>query len=266
MPESKAFGGTIPGFYDRHLGPLLFTQFAANMALRVAGLKPQAVLEVACGTGIVTKALARCLGRNAQIVATDLSPEMVEFARKAVNEAQVEFRSADAMELPFTDESFDVVVCQFGMMLFPDKIAAAREAHRVLKHEGTFLFSVWGPPVSNPWSQLLETAFEEALPDSEYPFMPAPFSLADPDILRDIAVSAGFESVTVEEVDFQSPEIPVRELATGFVHGTLISRHLKELGHNPDQVLEIVTQSLANQVGEMASSHLHALVVIAKRN
>ena len=263
MSDSKAFGGTIPGFYDRYLGPFLFSQFALNMAIRIERMKPKRVLEVACGTGIVTKALAHLLESDTQIIATDLSPEMVEFARGSVNQVRIDFRVADAMNVPFASESFDVVACQFGMMMLPDKFAGAREAHRVLRSGGSFVFSVWGPIKKNPWSQILEDAFGAALPDSDKPFMPTPFSLADPELLREIAASAPFESVSIEEVEFQSPEIPVHDLATGFVHGTLISRHIQNLGLDETEVLDGVTRCLQNQVGALASSSLHAYVVTA---
>jgi len=138
------FAGSIPAIYDRYLGPLIFEPYAADLAQRVSGLNPGSVLEIAAGTGVVTRALARVLSATVDIVATDLNQPMLDFAARHFKQARpISWQQANALILPFPDASFDVVVCQFGVMFFPDKAAAHREARRVLKPGGRFIFSVW---------------------------------------------------------------------------------------------------------------------------
>src|SRR5262249_44422806 len=143
MRHDANFTGDIPAEYDRGLGPIIFADYADDMARRVAALHPAIVLETAAGTGILTRAL-RDLVPSAFLTATDLNTPMLETARaKLAPSEQVVFRTADATELPFDADRFDVVVCQFGLMFFPDKARAYREAHRVLSPGGRYLFSVW---------------------------------------------------------------------------------------------------------------------------
>lgn len=135
MTDAAAFTGDIPRFYDKHLGPIIFADYAADLARRAAALSPKDVLELAAGTGISTAALRAALPASTRIIATDLNDAMLEVAR-AKAPAGVEFRQANAMELPFADASFDLVVIQFGVMFFPDRPAAYREARRVLRPGG----------------------------------------------------------------------------------------------------------------------------------
>jgi ubiquinone/menaquinone biosynthesis C-methylase UbiE len=137
MDKDSSFTGSIPELYERALVPLLFTPYALDMARRAAQRRPQRILEIAAGTGAVTRHLLQDIPA-AHIVATDLNPAMLEQARKAVDSPRVEWRQADAQELPFPDASFDAVLCQFGVMFFPDKVRAFSEARRVLKPGGMY--------------------------------------------------------------------------------------------------------------------------------
>jgi ubiquinone/menaquinone biosynthesis C-methylase UbiE len=140
------FTGSIPAFYDHGLGPVFFTDFADDIARRVAATAPLRVLEIAAGTGIVTRRLRDILPVEAHLTATDLNPPMLEVARgKFRPDETIEFQPADATALPFPEASFDALVCQFGVMFFPDKDKGFREAHRVLVSKGRCVFSVWVP-------------------------------------------------------------------------------------------------------------------------
>ena len=139
----RSFAGSIPQFYESYLVPLIFEPYAMEMATRVATLHPSSVLEVAAGTGVVTRQLAVVLSAATSIIATDLNQPMLDHAAAIGTARRVEWRQADAMRLPFPDEVFDVVVCQFGVMFFPDKAVAMSEARRVLRPGGTLLFNVW---------------------------------------------------------------------------------------------------------------------------
>src|SRR5262249_6553117 len=138
----KAFVGSIPAIYDRHLGPMIFEPYALDVAERAARLAPKRILEIAAGTGIVTRALVRSLPA-VPLVATDLNQPMLDHASTQTTAGSVPWRQADAQALPFEDGSFDLVICQFGVMFFPDKPKAYSEARRVLVADGHFLFNVW---------------------------------------------------------------------------------------------------------------------------
>lgn len=143
--DTARFVGDIPHFYDRCLGPVLFQAYAEDLSRRVILRAPRNVLEVAAGTGIVTRVLRDRLHAQARLTATDLNAPMLEAAREKFRpDEEVRFEPADALNLTFPDESFDCVVCQFGLMFFPDKLAALRETRRVLKPHGRYLFSVHG--------------------------------------------------------------------------------------------------------------------------
>src|SRR5512139_770256 len=129
----KLFAGSIPKFYETYLVPLLFEPYAADLANRLASRSPSRVLEVAAGTGVVTRALASVLPEHVSIVATDLNQPMLDQASALGTKRPVDWRQADAMQLPFQDATFDAVVCQFGVMFFPEKSKAFAEARRVLR-------------------------------------------------------------------------------------------------------------------------------------
>src|SRR5713101_4967208 len=142
--EHAQFSGSIPAAYDRYLGPMLFPPYAEDLAARLQLAKNGSVLELACGTGILTRALRTHLPSTVKLTATDLNEPMFRHATAKFrkNEA-VQWLQADACSLPFGDRMFDAVVCQFGIMFVPDKALAAREAHRVLKPGGLFFLNEW---------------------------------------------------------------------------------------------------------------------------
>jgi ubiquinone/menaquinone biosynthesis C-methylase UbiE len=141
--SDKVFAGSVPKVYEQYLVPLIFEPYAEDLASRVALGPCTRVLEIAAGTGVVTRKLASVLPKETSIVATDLNPAMLEVASSVAMKRPVEWREADAMHLPFDDQSFDAVVCQFGAMFFPDKGKAFAEARRVLEPGGRLLFNVW---------------------------------------------------------------------------------------------------------------------------
>jgi ubiquinone/menaquinone biosynthesis C-methylase UbiE len=155
----KVFSGSIPEFYERHLVPLIFKPYARDLAMRVAKGNPQRVLEIAAGTGVVTRALVALLSTTTQIVATDLNQPMLDHAKAQLAEnRRIEWRMADAQALPFEDERFDAVVCQFGVMFFPDKVRAFKEARRVLKAGGRYHFNVWDKISENDFADTVTQA------------------------------------------------------------------------------------------------------------
>ena len=160
----KVFAGSIPRFYETYLVPLLFEPYAADLASRLAARSPGRVLEVAAGTGVVTRALAAGLPERAAIVATDLNQPMLDQAAALGTRRPVEWLQAYAMQLPFPDGAFDAVVCQFGVMFFPDKARAFSEAHRVLRPGGVLLFNVWDRIEENEFADVVTAALAPLFP------------------------------------------------------------------------------------------------------
>jgi SAM-dependent methyltransferase len=168
-PPDAAFTGAIPALYEQLLVPLLFAPYAEDLAARAAACRPTRVLELAAGTGALTRALARQLPAGARLVATDLNPPMLAQAQALGTARPVQWQVADAQRLPFDDGAFDLVVCQFGVMFFPDKAGAYAEARRVLQRGGTLLFNTWD---ALPPNELAHAVGEALLP--LYPQPPAP--------------------------------------------------------------------------------------------
>src|SRR5436190_8363824 len=194
---NRSFAGSMPEFYDRILVPAMFEPFALDLAERLRGITTGQVLEVAAGTGVVTRALARLLPAEASIMATDLNPAMLDRAKSHRGIERVTWQEADALALPFDDRQFDCVVCQFGVMFFPDKRAAFREARRVLRPGGRFLFSVWGDRKDSPFEVVAQVVGERLSRDPASLVSP-PYN--DVDMVRGDLASVGFSSMAVEEI------------------------------------------------------------------
>ncbi len=167
----KIFGGSIPKLYEEYLVPLIFEPYAADLAQRLASRPLARVLEIAAGTGVVTRKLASVLPEDVIIIATDLNQSMLDTASGVGTKRPVEWRQADAMQLPFEDSVFDAVVCQFGVMFFPDKSKAFSEARRVLKPGGVFMFNVWDRIEENEFAHTVTQALEVLFPNDPPRFM-----------------------------------------------------------------------------------------------
>ena len=167
----KVFAGSIPKFYETYLVPLLFEPYAVDLVNRLASRAPGRVLEVAAGTGVVTRAMTAALPERVSIVATDLNQSMLDQAAALGTKRPVEWRQADAMRLPFQDRTFDAVVCQFGVMFFPDKARALAEAHRVLRPGGVLLFNVWDRIEDNEFADTVTAALASLFPEDPPRFL-----------------------------------------------------------------------------------------------
>jgi ubiquinone/menaquinone biosynthesis C-methylase UbiE len=175
--EHAKFSGSIPAAYDRYLGPILFQPYAEDLAARLRAKKTRSVLELACGTGIVTRVLRTYLPSKVKLIATDLNEPMFrQAAAKFGTGEKVRWLEADACDLPFDDGKFDAVVCQFGIMFVPDKALAAREAYRVLKRDGLFLFNVWDAMKHNKLGELAHRTIASYFKKDPPTFYQIPFS------------------------------------------------------------------------------------------
>ena len=263
-----AFAGSIPALYEQYLGSLLFQPYAEVMAARLDGLTQGRVLETAAGTGIVTRALAKALPRDVEIVATDLNQAMLDLASGKLQAPNVRWQQADAQALPFDDASFDAVVCQFGVMFFPDKQAGYREALRVLKPGGRFLFNVWDSLDRNEVSRIVSEAAGKAFPNDPPRFVErVPFGYFDPDRIRGEVQQAGFENVEIDVVEKVTTAPSAREPATGLCQGSPLRAEIEARG--PDRLDEVTAQvadALAARFGAgPVENRMSALVVTAWR-
>jgi SAM-dependent methyltransferase len=169
--SDKVFTGCIPELYDAYLVPLLFEPYAADLAARLASRPLGRVLEIAAGTGVATRAMATALPEAVAIAATDLNQAMLDRAAARGTSRPVEWRQADAMALPFADGTFDAVVCQFGVMFFPEKGRAYAEVRRVLRSGGLFVFNVWDRIQENEFADIVTTALAALFPDDPPRFL-----------------------------------------------------------------------------------------------
>jgi ubiquinone/menaquinone biosynthesis C-methylase UbiE len=258
------FSGSVPENYDRGLGPHIFDHYARQMAQRCAALKPACVLETAAGTGIVTEQLAEALGPNCRLVATDLNQPMVDYAKhKLGDNDSTEYRTADGCNLPFEDNSFDAMVCQFGVMFYPDKQAGFDEALRVLKPGGTYLFNVWNSWASNQFAEVIYDIGAEFVPDDPPTFYKVPFSYHDTDEILAALGKAGFVDCNIEELPHEQMIEDPRLLAIGAVHGNPLYFELVDRGIDPGAVLNRMIQAFDERLGNLL--RLNAIFVSAKR-
>lgn len=229
MKESDSkFAGSIPEVYDRYLGPLIFEPYAADLAERLADLAAGSLLEIAAGTGIVARTLDRSLPQSVAIVATDLNQPMLDFAATRLASPRVTWRQANAQSLPLQDGTLDVVVCQFGVMFFPDKSAAYREALRVLKPGGRFIFSSWDRIEENEVPQAVAEGVAGIFPQGPLQFVTrTPHGYCDPDRIQREVRQAGFASVQVETVQRRSRAPSHRDPAIGFCQGSPLRNEIE---------------------------------------
>ncbi len=265
--EHTAFIGSIPPNYDRCLGPLLFHGFADDIVARLSGKTGLRVLETACGTGIVTERLVQRLGGAGTLIATDLNEAMLEHARARLTKAGVEWRQADATSLPFLDESFDAVVCQFGVMFFPDKLRGAREALRVLRPGGVFLFNTWDVMEHNPIVRITHETVATFFPDDPPGFYRVPFSFHDSATIREVLERAGFEKIEGRRVETTGTSPSAHDAATGLIEGNPI---YGEIMARRADALESIKAAVAANIKAELGDHpvrcpLRALVFQATR-
>lgn len=244
------YGGTIPEYYDRYLGPAWFDAFGAHLVQRLDGGLAGDVLEIACGTGLVTRRLRERVDPGRRLVASDVSKVMLEYARNELSDCRgIEWREADATRLPFEGGEFSAVVCAFGMMFVPDKRAAFREARRVLKSGGTLLFSVWDRIEENPAAAINAEVIEELFPGDAQVQFRTPYEMHDPGPLRQLLHETGFREERIEKKRIEVDGVSARRIAIGQIRGTPRSLLLEKRGVSLDDVVEKVAAALARVGG-----------------
>ena len=264
-PSSLSFDGEIPRDYDRHLGPVLLEPYADDLSARLPSHPLNDVLELACGTGILTRKLLDRLPPSTRIVATDLSPSMLSVASEKLESSdRLVFQQADAASLPFVDASFDAIFCQFGLMFVPDKRAAFSEARRVLRPGGSLRFNVWNSLAENDPGRIADEFIHDVFPNDPPQFMRVPYSYHDRSMIRADLEKNGFVDISITSVLKPVQGTSARSLAGGFITGSPLKNVLKERGVNPLDYIDALTARLALAHGEsLNGARLSALVVSA---
>ena len=270
MTESdKVFAGSIPEVYDTYLVPLIFEPYADDLAERAAALAPKTVLETAAGSGVVTRALAPRLASDARYTVTDLNQPMLDHAaNRQRSDNRITWRQADALALPFDDTLFDAVVCQFGIMFFPDRVAGYAEARRVLRPGGSLLFNVWDQIDANEFAHVVTEAAAAVFPEDPPSFLArTPHGYHDLQLIRDELGTAGFSRISITTLEETSAAPSPRHPAVAYCQGTPLRNEIETrdaslLAH----VTDLATEAIAARFGHgPVAGKIRAHIVAAAR-
>ncbi len=252
-PDSdKVFSGAVPRFYETYLVPLIFAPYAPDLAQRVAASRPARVLEIAAGTGVLTRALAQALDVNASIVSTDLNQPMLDQARAIGTARPVQWQQADAMKLPFDDASFDAVTCQFGAMFFPDKAKAFSEARRVLKPGGKFVFNVWDRIEDTEFADEVIASLATLFPHDPPRFLArTPHGYHDRNAVERDLKAGGFSAAPqITTIAARSRAASSRDPVVAYCHGTPLRNEIEARDPNGlDRATEVATEAMTRRFG-----------------
>jgi ubiquinone/menaquinone biosynthesis C-methylase UbiE len=252
VASDELFAGSIPEIYDRLFVPLIFEVYARDLADRIARVKPQDVLETAAGTGVLTREVASRLPADARIIATDLNQPMLDrAATKQFDDSRVGWQQADALALPFADQRFDVVACQFGVMFFPDKTQGYSEARRVLKRGGHFIFNVWDHISENEFSDVVTKALATLFPqDPPGFFARVPHSYHDVEKIREDLTAAGFTDIMIGTLTNKGRAASPLDAAIAYCQGSPLRNEIETRDASRlEEATKHVADALAHRFG-----------------
>lgn len=259
---SRSFSGSIPTYYDQVLGLAWFGKIASDLARRIPADPGGDVLEIACGTGLVTRHLRERLDPSRRLVATDISQAMLDYAQpKLAGLKGIEWRQADASSLPFADGQFGAVACSLGVMFLPDRKAGFDEVRRVLRPGGLFAFNVWDRVEENPCVQAYAEAIEALFPGDKEIHFHVPYEMYSEELLRGLVSGAGLGIRKLEKVRLPVEGVTARVIATGQVRGTPRGLLLAQRGVDFDVAIDKVTAALERAGGKGASFRSHCQVI-----
>lgn len=236
--------------YDEFYGPMYFEPYAIEVANRIDPSKVSVALEIAAGTGRVTRHLRKRIPASAKLIASDIDEDMLRIAKNKLSGPGIEWQKIDAQQLPFSDNSIDLVVCCFGYMFVPDKSKAFAEAYRVLRTGGMLLFMTWDSLESNAasYTYLSEAKkyLDAPLPDSIH----VATSMSDEAGIRSLVEDAGFSRISIEKVQKESVCSTAREAAVGFSHsGAVVDEIRKQEPALIDQLIVSLEKELSQKFG-----------------
>ena len=249
LPTS-VFTGSIPNHYDQFLGPMFFEDYAIEVASRIELMSVQVALELCCGTGRVTNHIRKALPTSAKLVASDISPDMLAVANEKLGTLNTDWQIIDFQKIPFDDSSFDLVVCCFGYMFAEDKVKAFAESLRVLRPGGMLLMSTWGELEHNEASHVFRKTVKKFFGDSLPETYKIPYSMSNPDAIKDQLLHAGFSKVMTDTVKKNSVCASAKEAAYGLVQGGSLYNEIMK--RNPtwvEEIKSIVETELAEKYG-----------------
>lgn len=261
------FAGSVPDTYAATMVPMLFEPYAAELADRIAADRPASILEVAAGTGVLTRALAARLP-DARILATDLSQPMLDRAARAADLPTVTWQQADAQRLPVDAASVDVVACQFGIMFVPDKVLAYRQARRALTPGGRLMMSTWESTATNGFAETISDELRALFPDDPPGFIGRiPHGYHDAALISAQLAEAGFTDVDIEAVSLRSHADSAATVAAGFLRGTPTGAEVADRPGSAglDSILGRVTDALRTRFGDgPIEAEMAALLISAR--
>jgi ubiquinone/menaquinone biosynthesis C-methylase UbiE len=268
MADNNAeFTGSIPENYDKYLGPLIFEGYSIDIANRIQASVADKVLEIAAGTGLATHHIRKAIPTETEFVVTDLNEPMLEMAKEKVSSLKnTTFQIVDGQNLEFADQSFDRIVCQFGIMFFPDKQRGVNEAFRVLKPEGQYLFSVWDSFEHNPLIKLVADTLIELFPKDPPSFLDVPLGYYKIDEIKRILELAGFGEIEISILPRTMQINEISNIPQGFIMGNPLSLQIPEMGGNLEQVMASVTERIVAKFGDVPIEvPMQAIVIKAHR-
>lgn len=266
MSASPTDYSAICELFDRCLGPVMFEPYAADLVCRLPKLANGSVLEMACGSGILTEQLRPYLTPGVSLVATDISQAMLDYARTKLHKLEgIDWQQADIADLPFSDASFDAVACQFGLMFVQDKHAAFQEIRRVMVKGGLLAFNVWDRIEDNPQNLIAHETIGQFFPENPPKFFEVPHGFHDVDLLRTLLSANGFDQIQIEAVPLAVYSDTAKSLATGLVEGAPVIAEIQERGGSSEPIVEAVAAALAQAGGEAPfRATMQAIVVTAR--
>ena len=257
-----SFSGSIPEHYDKYSGPVFFEPYAIEVSMLIDPSLLRVVLELGCGTGRVTRHLRSIIPATGRIIASDISEDMLVVAKEKLKKLDIDWQIIDARELPFNDNSIDLVVCCFGYMFVPDKLKAFAEAFRVLRPGGMLIFTTWDKLELNGASQVYRKTIKEYLKDALPESYNLPFSFNDPAIIKELLSGACFSTTIIESVEKMSVSPSSKEAAKGLTQGGSLYNEIMK--RNPAWLPEItatVERKLTEKYGaEPMAAPMKALI------
>lgn len=268
MAVDNKFLDSIPQAYQEYMAPLIFDPYAADMAERALAHSPTAILEIAAGTGVLTRKIALNLKPNARFTVTDLNLPMLRIAQKNIQDDRITWQLCDALSLPFEDHKFDAVVCEFGAMFFPDHVKAYKETNRVLRQNGRFYFSVWDKISENDFAYAVELALEKYFPNNPPKFMSrTPHGYFDQEMIHNELDTSGFSEIEFETLTFTSKAPAAKFVAAAFCTGTPLRSEIESrIPGGLEKATAYVTDVLVELYGSgPLESKMRAFVISAKK-